>query len=301
MVNASGKYAVQIGDGSCLSPASDTVYVSVVAAPAKPIITVTGNPTICGSGSVDLSGPAGFEYTWSNGATTQNITVSTSGVYYLMVKTSGDNCPSLPSDPVVVTVLTPPCGGGGTNQAPNISTNPFGTQIEGQLAVDLTQVVDDPDGNIDFSTLRVINNETARGVAAIVDASYFLQIDYSGNPFSGVDRVTLEVCDLALACVQQVVDIDVVGEVKIYNGLTPDGDGYNDFMVIKYVDVVEGASENKVTIFNRWGDAVWDISNYNNTDRVFIGESNDGKELPSGTYFYKIELSNGKTYRGTSH
>jgi gliding motility-associated-like protein len=219
-------------------------------------------------------------------------------VYYLIVK-SGGNCPSLPSDPVVVTVLIPPCGGGGsTNQPPVIADNPFSAQIEGSVQVDLTQIITDEDDNIDYATLRVIDNITARGVTATVDASYFLMVDYSGNPFTGTDRVTLEVCDLAFACVQQVIDIEVVGEVKIYNGLTPDGDGYNDFMVIKYVDVVEGASQNKVTILNRWGDVVWDINDYNNIDKVFIGESNGGKELPSGTYFYKVELASGKLYTG---
>lgn len=298
LVGATGKYAVQIGDGSCLSPASDTVYVSVVTAPAKPVITVTGNTTICGTGSVDLTGPVGFEYVWSNGSTTQTITVNQTGVYYLIVK-SGGNCPSLPSDPIVVTVLIPPCGGGGpTNQPPVIAPTPFAAQIEGTVQVDLTQIITDEDDNIDYSSLRVIDNITSRGVPATIDGSYFLLVDYSGNPFTGTDRVTLEVCDLAVACVQQVIDIEVVGEVKIYNGLTPDGDGYNDFMVIKYVDVVEGASQNKVTILNRWGDIVWDINDYNNTDRVFVGESNGGQELPSGTYFYKVELGSGKLYTG---
>lgn len=298
LVSAAGNYSVQVGDGVCLSPASDTVKVSVVAALAKPSVTVIGNTTICGTGTVDLTGPAGFEYTWSTGATTQTITVSQTGVFFLIVK-SGGNCPSLPSDAVAVTVLTPPCdGGGGTNQPPVIATNPLSAQIEGSVQVDLTQIVSDDDDNIDYSTFRVIDNITSRGVPATIDASYFLFVDYSGNPFTGTDRVTLEVCDLTAACVQQVIDIEVVGEVKIYNGLTPDGDGYNDFMVVKYVDVVEGASQNKVTILNRWGDVVWDINNYNNTDRVFIGESNGGKELPSGTYFYKVELASGKLYTG---
>lgn len=297
LVDATGKYTVQIGDGTCLSPASDTVYVSVVAAPSKPIITVTGNTTICGTGSVDLSGPSGFEYQWSNGATTQTITVSQTGVFFLFVK-SGGSCPSLPSDPIVVTVLTPPCGGGSTNEPPVIASNPFSSQIEGSVQIDLTQIITDEDDNVDYATLRVIDNITSRGVPATIDASYFLMVNYSGNPFTGTDRVTLEVCDLALACVQQVIDIEVVGEIKIYNGLTPDGDGYNDFMDIKYVDVVEGASQNKVTILNRWGDVVWNTNDYNNTDKVFIGETNDGKELPSGTYFYKVELSSGKLYTG---
>lgn len=297
LVNTGGTYTVQTGDGTCLSEASDPVVITAIPAPAKPTITITGNTTICGTGSVDLSGPSGFEYQWSNGATTQTITVSQTGVFFLFVK-SGGSCPSLPSDPVVVTVLTPPCGGGSTNEPPVIASNPFSSQIEGSVQIDLTQIITDEDDNVDYATLRVIDNITSRGVPATIDASYFLMVNYSGNPFTGTDRVTLEVCDLALACVQQVIDIEVVGEIKIYNGLTPDGDGYNDFMDIKYVDVVEGASQNKVTILNRWGDVVWNTNDYNNTDKVFIGETNDGKELPSGTYFYKVELSSGKLYTG---
>jgi gliding motility-associated-like protein len=118
-----------------------------------------------------------------------------------------------------------------------------------------------------------------------------LQIDYSGNPFTGVDRITLEVCDLVGACAQKVIDIEVVGDVVVFNGITPDGDGINDFMVIQYVDVVEGASKNKVTIYNRWGDAVFDMDDYDNLSRVFVGQTNSGKDLPSGTYFYKVDFA----------
>lgn len=299
LATQSGSYTVQVGDGTCQSASSDAVTLTVIPAPAKPVITVTGNTTICGTGSVDLTGPNGFEYLWSTGATTQTITVTQTGVFFLSVRTTGANCPSLPSDPVVVTVLTPPCGGSNpTNAPPAVNPTPLASQIEGKVEVDLTTLVSDPDNNIDFSTLRVINNVTARGVAASINASYFLQIDYTGNPFTGTDRITLEVCDLAGLCVQQVIDIEVVGVVVVFNGLTPDGDGYNDFLFIKYIDVVEGASQNRVMIFNRWGDVVFDIENYNNIDRVFTGLSKNGSELPSGTYFYKIELSGNKPLTG---
>jgi gliding motility-associated-like protein len=299
LATQAGSYAVQVGDGTCQSEPSDPVNLTVIPAPAKPLISVTGSTTICGSGTVDLTGPNGFEYVWSNGATTQTITVSATGVFFLIVKTTGANCPSLPSDPVVVTVLTPPCGGGNpTNAPPVISTAPLATQIEGTVQVDLTQVVSDPDNNIDFTTLRVVNNETSRGVQAFIDGSYFLQINYSGIPFTGVDRVTIEVCDLDGLCVQQVVDIEVVGEIVVYNGLTPDGDGYNDYLLIKYVGVVEGSAENTVKIFNRWGTAVYEARNYDNQSVVFNGTTADGKELPTGTYFYTISLGNGNTYTG---
>jgi len=293
LVNASGKYAVQTGSGTCLSPASDSVSVTVIASPVKPAITITGSTTICGTGTVDLTGPAGFGYIWSTGATTQTITVSQSGVYFLTV-TTGGSCPSLPSDPVAVSVLTPPCGGGNpTNQAPVIDNSPLASTIEGMVTLDLTTIVSDPDNNLDFSTLQLASTTTSRGASASIDASYNLVIDYTGLPFTGTDRITLLVCDLAGACVTQVLDIEVVGAVVVYNGVTPDGDGKNDFLLLKYIDVVEGAQQNKVTIFNRWGDVVFDVSDYNNDDRVFRGITNGGSDLPSGTYFYKIEFSGG--------
>lgn len=289
LVNAAGNYSVQVGDGTCLSAASDPVIINVIPSPAKPIVTVNGNTTICGTGTVDLSGPTGMEYVWSTGATTQTITISQTGVYYLFVKTPG-GCPSLASDPVVVSVLSPPCSGT-SNQSPVINNTPLASTIEGVLTIDLATIVSDPDNNLDFSTLSLVNNTTARGASASIDAAYNLIVNYSGMPFTGTDRITLEVCDLAGACVQQVLDIEVVGAVVVYNGVTPDGDGKNDFMLLKYIDVVEGAQQNRVTIFNRWGDVVFEISDYNNDDKVFRGQSNTGADLPSGTYFYKIEFS----------
>jgi gliding motility-associated-like protein len=299
LASQSGSYTVQVGDGTCQSEASEPVSLTVIPAPPKPVITVAGNTTICGTGSVDLTGPAGFEYLWSNGATTQTITVNQTGVFFLIVKPTGANCPSLPSDPVVVTVLTPPCGGGNpTNAAPVVNTTPLATQIEGKVEMDLTRIVSDPDDNLDFSSMRVINNVTSRGVPASIDASYFLHIDYTGNPFTGTDRITLEVCDLEGLCVQQVIDIEIVGEIVVYNGITPNNDGYNDFLLIKYIGVVEGSENNRVRIFNRWGQVVFEAINYDNQTNVFTGLSADGKELPGGTYFYKIELAIGKVYTG---
>lgn len=300
-VSTTGVYTVQVGDGICVSPASDPVNITVLAPPAKPVVTVAGNTTICGTGSVTLTGPAGFEYAWSNSATTQAITLSQAGVFFLRIK-SGNNCFSPPSDPIAVTVQSEPCGGntGGTqvNQSPVISSTPLSSPIEGVVSFDLTKLITDADKNVDYSTLRLLNSATARGGSASIDAFYNLLIDYRGTPFTGTDRIAIEVCDLAGACVQQVIDIEVVGAVVVYNGVTPDGDGKNDFLLLKYVEVVEGADQNKVTIFNRWGDVVFDTEDYNNTDKVFAGKSNGGSELPAGTYFYKIEFEGQKPLTG---
>jgi hypothetical protein len=44
---------------------------------------------------------------------------------------------------------------------------------------------------------------------------------------------------------------------------------------------------------------VFSVSDYDNKTRAFAGLSNGGSKLPSGTYFYKINLSDvGKTLTG---
>jgi gliding motility-associated-like protein len=80
----------------------------------------------------------------------------------------------------------------------------------------------------------------------------------------------------------------VAGDVKVYNGMSPNNDKKNEIFFIQYIDVIPGMAKNTVSIYNRWGSAVFEITDYNNTTRVFKGLGNNGEELPSGTYFYKI-------------
>jgi gliding motility-associated-like protein len=80
----------------------------------------------------------------------------------------------------------------------------------------------------------------------------------------------------------------------VYNALSPNGDGKNEVFILAHIDVIEATKNNRVSIFNRWGDLVFDVDNYNNTTNVFVGKSNAGKELPSGTYFYRIEFGSGR-------
>jgi hypothetical protein len=44
-----------------------------------------------------------------------------------------------------------------------------------------------------------------------------------------------------------------------------------------------------VTIFNRWGDVVYDVDGYDNNAVKFEGFGTSGNALASATYFYKIE------------
>ena len=69
----------------------------------------------------------------------------------------------------------------------------------------------------------------------------------------------------------------------------------NDYF---HIENIEDYPNNKVTIFNRWGNKVFEMTGYNNSDRVWRSEAEFGvipgaNRVPSGTYFFLIELGNG--------
>ncbi|HND41078.1 MAG TPA: gliding motility-associated C-terminal domain-containing protein, partial [Cyclobacteriaceae bacterium] len=167
--------------------------------------------------------------------------------------------------------------------------------VNGIVTVELLSLLSDPDDNLDISTLSLTSNTSEQGAAASINASSELVLDYGSVIFIGVDRVSIEVCDLLSACAQQVLSIEVEGDVIIYNAISPNGDNKNDMMRIANIELF---SNNHVTVFNRWGDMVFETDNYNNDDRAFKGLNKNGKELPSGIYYYKIELSGSKTKTG---
>jgi gliding motility-associated-like protein len=71
--------------------------------------------------------------------------------------------------------------------------------------------------------------------------------------------------------------------------MTPNEDGYNDTFIIP---CLANYSLSKVCIFNRWGDQVYQSDNYQNDWRG-TNQSND-EALPSGTYFYVLEVNDGE-------
>lgn len=64
--------------------------------------------------------------------------------------------------------------------------------------------------------------------------------------------------------------------IHVPNVITPNNDGYNDAWVIDGLN----RSKHTVTVFNRWGQAIFESTNYNNNWRA-VG-------VPDGTYFYEI-------------
>ncbi len=81
---------------------------------------------------------------------------------------------------------------------------------------------------------------------------------------------------------------------EIFNGITPNEDGLNDFFFIQGIEIYP---QNKLQIFNRWGVLVYEKEGYGQDENLFYGIS-DGRitirknqELPSGTYFYILTFT----------
>jgi hypothetical protein len=108
VVSSSGSYTVKVTNASgCQSLASTPVAVTVNPKPAAPTISASGATTFCAGGSVTLTSSAGSGYLWSTGATTQSISVTTSGSYSVQL-ISAAGCQSLPSVATAVTVNPKP-------------------------------------------------------------------------------------------------------------------------------------------------------------------------------------------------
>lgn len=80
--------------------------------------------------------------------------------------------------------------------------------------------------------------------------------------------------------------------IEVFNGVSVIQDGQNDWMKIRNIELYPA---NRVTIFNRWGDRVFEMNGYDNNQKAFRGESNinGNNKLPGGTYFYSIDLGDG--------
>jgi gliding motility-associated-like protein len=176
-----------------------------------------------------------------------------------------------------------------------ISSVPLATQVEGIVTLDLVPLITTFNTNLDVNSIQIVT-PPASGAPATV-SNGILTINYKGIVFSGNEMLTIRACDLGANCAQQQFTIEVAGEVVVYNAVSPNGDGKNEFLVLQFIESI--SPKNQVSIYNRWGDEVFSISDYDNKTRVFAGLSSGGSKLPSGTYFYKVNLIGaGKTLTG---
>lgn len=292
-LTATTSYWVAINDGTCESSRTE-VIATVLPLPTAPVIQPV-NP-VCAGSDVTLTATGGTdgEYRWYDGAAIisgeVNSTLVVTNLTFTKPFSAAITDGACESNKTSVIASIKSC------TAPSVESTVATAFIDGIVAINLQTLISDPEGDLDPASLQIIEQPQS-GAAATLEG-FNLNIDYSGIAFSGTDRVTVGVCDLTNLCTEQAVTIELGGEIKIYNAVSPNGDGKNEIFFIQYIDLLPETQRNSVTIYNRWGDEVFQTKNYNNTSNVFKGQSNTGDKLPSGTYFYKIIFISGKSRTG---
>jgi gliding motility-associated-like protein len=94
------------------------------------------------------------------------------------------------------------------------------------------------------------------------------------------------------------VKVVIARRINIYSGFSPNGDAFNNTWVIDHAE--EYGDRIRVRVFNRWGEPVFESKGYGGSGNEWDGNRN-GKPLPVGTYYYIIDVKDGKSapYTGT--
>ncbi len=127
----SGTYTVSVTQTSCTGSATAPVSVTFAASPS-PAISPAGNVNVCsGSGGVQLSAGSGFSaYAWSNGATTESITVNTAGSYTVSVTQNGCLGVAAASNVSLVTRPVATVSGSTLNHVSYLTASPMGATYQ---------------------------------------------------------------------------------------------------------------------------------------------------------------------------
>jgi len=198
IVSAAGSYTVRMSGSTNCSAVSAPKIVSMLAAPAAPVITPNSSTTLTSSHtSVTLTSSTANQYRWSTNASTRSILVSTQGIYRVSI--TGTNGCTATSAPVAVIAngCTPPPVPVITASGPTI-LNPGQT-------VTLTSTV--ANGYL-WST-----GATTRSIVVTTAGSYTVRAYRAGYCFATSLPLTVGVISARLR--NQEAEIETA-EVKIY-------------------------------------------------------------------------------------
>ncbi len=172
-VTTSGSYTCTVTTLTCTST---TTAINVTVNP-KPTASISagGPTTVCAPNTVVLTASPGGTWLWSNGATTQSITVSSTGNYSVVI-TNASGCASNASNTIPVSVSPQP--------AVSISAAPYTKLLPG-LKTTLTANVTPP-GSYTYVWRKngaIVSSATAATLEVNLDqlGSYSVQVTNSGS------------------------------------------------------------------------------------------------------------------------
>ncbi|WP_109697108.1 Calx-beta domain-containing protein [Chitinophaga deserti] len=139
---------------------------------------------------------------------------------------------------------------------------------------------------------------------AIVEKDEYFVVKLTGAVVASAQNVPA--IGTAAVAVGVILNDDVIPdmEVRVHKGLSPNGDGKNDALVIENI---EKYKRNELVIVNRWGGTIFQTTNYHNQNNAFKGIANkgggNGTQLPDGSYFYMLQVwdADGKMTRYTGY
>lgn len=275
---------------------SNTLPVGIMVSPK--VIAEAGEDVFIRSGQtalLDGSGSRGNNliYLWQTqtghireGSTTMHPIVDAPGKYYLSV-TEPYGCTSI--DSVMVSLYT---------QAVKDTIN---TKIN--YTLDYNVLANDiPRQNLDPASLHIVS-PPQNGMAMVVADSV---ISYQPNPyFVGTDAFVYSICDYYSHCDQASVLV-LVNDNPFFipEAFSPNGDGINDKFEVQGIARYKQV---EIQIFNRWGNIVYQSTNYGEgagKDGFWDGTAKSGLRIgsgpvPSGTYFYILKLDGQEKLSGS--
>lgn len=257
-----GSYTVVVSYGEC--PLESEPFVVTELPSPTPVITGPGFS--CGGDPAPLSTTEAYStYLWSTGSSEPTVNVGTGS--YTVTVTNSNNC-SGTSDPFAVVLGSDPQAFFNTNP---LSPQPIGTTVD---------FTDASSGNGSPITDWSWNFGIIGEGSSMPSPTYLFQTP-------GTYRVVLTVttadgCESSYAFDYTIYPEDVI----IPNVFSPNGDGSNDTFVIENGEY----TRNRLTIYNRWGQAIYEAKDYRNSWRAI--------DVPDGTYYYVFTLESGKDYSG---
>ncbi len=218
--------------------------------------------TICPGDSIILTAVNGGEnFLWSNGATTQSITVLPSVNTEFIVSVSNPFCSQVDTDTILV----------------NIADLPVVEAIaEGNFSPGNSVEFSNVSGDSSIATWLWDFGDGSN--SAVPDAQH--SYDAEGNY-----TIILTVENQYSCSVSDTLEITLMQTILIPNVITPNGDGENDIFEIKN----NGATLYTISIFNRWGEVMYERE----APEISWGATNgSGSVLVAGTYYYVLSIKN---------
>ncbi|NER15857.1 T9SS type B sorting domain-containing protein [Spongiivirga citrea] len=274
-----------VTQGSATSTATATITVEDTLAPTVTTQDITVTLDTNGDGSIAPSD--------INNGSTDNCTADADLTYAL--DTTTFDCSNLGANTVTLTV---------TDAQSNVSTGIATVTVTEDVAPTIvTQDITvslDANGQASITAADIDNGSTddCSGIAStslditdfdcpgLGDVTVTLTVtDNEGNTATGTATVTITATD---EDGNGIADDCESKEIVTPQGFSPNGDTINDTWVIENIDDFPNS---KVTVYNRWGQKVFEANNYQNDWDGTSTEAGSGNRLPAGSYLYVIELN----------